>query len=440
MASISLVVKVTITKGTRTVSLQAFNIPVILGPSDRFVDPFKVYINAADMLDDGFLSSDPEYIHAVELTEQAIVPDEFIVSKFTDAVAQVDTFAVNTVTASHAYSFKLNGTTISYTQSGGDVQQDILAGLLTAIGVAFPSNPPVTGSVTGTGGSALLHLTSSVAGIGISYTNIDALLTHASVTANHSVVADLQTLQTFTTAFYGVLFTTKDSNDIKQIAAYIESQLLIYVASSSEAGILTSSSTDLATALKNLGYTRTALLYSAAPAAAPDAAWMGYMLPTTPGSSNWKFKVLVGIDPDNLNETQIFNAQSKNANVYVPLGGAGATLEGIMVGGEFIDVTIFIDWLQATVQANVFAILVDPNNLKVPYTNKGIVAIENGVQQSLQQGENNGGLATGWTVQVPDVSAVPRADKASRTLNNVTFQAQLAGAINKVNIHGFVSV
>lgn len=439
MASIETIVKVTITKGSQQIPLVGFGVAVIFGPSNRIgSDPIRYYTNPSDMLTDGFLLADPEYIHAAELMEQTPSPVKFGVSKFTAAVAQVDTFAVSTLVATgHAYNFTLNGTLITYTSSS-DTQQSILTALLAAIGTAFPTNPPVTGAVTGTGVSALLTLTASVAGVGVSYTAIDADLTHVALTPSHSIAQDIATLQVVDDTWYGALVTSKITSDIEQVAAYIETQKKVYATASSDAGILTSSITDLASFLKGKNYERTNLIYSAAPSAAPDAAWMGRMFPTIPGAGNWKFKTLKGVTADNLSATSIGNAQGKNANIYVPFGGVPLTAEGVASSGEFFDVTILIDWIQATMEANVFSVLA--NNDKIPYTNKGIAAIENPVRQTLQAAQDNGGLAAGWTVSSPDVSTVSNADKASRTLNNVKFTATLAGAINKVNIQGLVSV
>jgi hypothetical protein len=445
MAPIASIVRVMITKGTRTVSLASFNVPAILGPSNRMgSDAYRVYTDPADMLLDGFLASDPEYIHAVALSSQAIKPDKWLVGKFTAAVAQIDTFAVNTVTSGHAYAVTVNGTVVSYTAQVADAEQDILSGLLAAIGAAFPTNPPVTGAVTGLGGSALLTLTSPVAGLGVAYSAIDAKLTKAVVAANHSITEDLQALQLALVpdvSFYGVLITSKASSDILQMAKYIETQLLVYLSGSSEAGILTTSTTDIASVLKGLNYSRTALLFTATVnTEAGDAAWMGYMLTTTPGIGNWALKSLVGVTADKLTDTQITNAQSKNCNTYVTIGGAGTTYKGVCASGAYIDEVIFDDWLASTMQTNVFAILTDPNNLKVSYTNKGIVAIENGMRQALQQGEDNQGIIPGWTISAPDANTVPSADKKSRTLNGMSFNAVRAGAIDKVNIQGFMSV
>ena len=167
---------------------------------------------------------------------------------------------------------------------------------------------------------------------------------------------------------------------------------------------------------------------------------MAYLLPTTLlSSSNWADKVLKGVTADNLNPTQIGNVVSKKGNIYVPMGGSGNTLYGVACGGEYFDVTIFLDWLASTTQANVFAVVTDPINLKITYTNPGIAQIENPIHQTMQQGQDNGGLAPGWSVFAPDVASVSQADKQNRTLNNIGARGTLAGAINIINVNLYAS-
>ena len=443
MASPALIVNVVVTKATRTVQLASFSIPIIFGPSNRFGDLYRVYTGTAGMTSDGFLPSDPEFIEAQALMSQAIMPTQFLIGKFTAAVEQVDTFQVNTLTSGHQYKFTMDSIVISYTATGGDTQQSILAALLVAIGVAFPTNPPVTGSVVGTGAGATLTLTLTVAGVGVSYTAIDALLTNVNTIANHSIVQDIQTLYLGVSpnvSPYGVLVTSHAATDIEQVAAYIETQLLIYVTATLDAAVLANTAGNVMAVLKGFSYDRTMIMYSAqANTNGPDGAWMGYMLPTTPGSSNWAMKVLVGVTPDNLTPTQISNILGNNGNIYVTIGGGGTTLYGITPGGEYIDVTIFLDWLASTVQSNIIAIETDPLNLKIPYTNPGIAQIESGISSAMRAGQDNGGLVPGWAVFGPDVNQVSPADKASRTLNNVGATGELAGAINQINVQIFAS-
>jgi len=443
MAASSLIVTVNILKSTRVVSQQAFNVPAIFGTSARFIDAYRVYTNTAAMLADGFLPSDPEYIEAVALMAQAIKPSKFVVSHFTNAVAQVDTLAINSLTVGHPYSFTLNGTVISYTALLADTEQSVLAALLSAIGTAFPVNPPVTGAVTGTGPSALLTLTASVPGAGISYIVTDAKITHAAVTPNHSIIGDIAAAQSAVSLenqFYGVIVTSHLASDIEQVAAYIETQLLVYVTATNDAGVLSNAPGNIMAVLKARAYDRTIIMYSAeANTHGPDGAWMGYMLPTTPGIGNWAMKTLVGVTADTLTPTQIGNILSNNGNIYVVVGGNGCTLYGIAPGADYFDVTIFIDWLTSTIQNGVIAVETDPLNLKIPYTNQGITMIENPIRHALKQGQDNQGIVPGWTVTTPDITQISKADKSDRTLNGISFDATLAGAINQINIQGYVS-
>jgi hypothetical protein len=430
-ASIERVVRVVITKGTRQVSVQGFGVACIFGPSNRFMDPIRYYTDPSDMLADGFLTSDPEYIDAVEICSQNPRPAQFAVSHFTTPIKQVDTITPTAVNAT-LYKVTIGATDYSYTSDADATVAEIVAGLIALI------NGDANAVVIATGTTTLI-LTAKVAGAGFD-TSINAspnmVLVHT--TANHSIVDDIASLQQIDDSWYGVLVTSRNSDDIKQVAAYIETQKKLYIASSSESGITTTSTTDLASYLKGKNYERTALIRLGDPSTAPDAAWVGRMFPTTPGSSNWKFKTLIGITADNLTNTAINNAQGKNANTYITIGGVDITTEGVVSSGEYIDVTVFIDWLVANIESAVYSVFV--NNDKVPYTNKGIAQVENAIRGVLQQGQDNGGLAAGWTVTVPDVADVSSQDKAARVLNNVRFDATLAGAINKVNIQGFVSV
>lgn len=251
----------------------------------------------------------------------------------------------------------------------------------------------------------------------------------------------LQAVQALNDTWYALMLLDHVKADVLAVAAYIETQKKIFGTSSQDSHVIGTQTDDVAHDLKALNYTRTFCLYSStADSVWPECAWIGRLLPTGVGAATWKFKTLAGVASDNLSGTAISNAQGKNANVYIPVGGVDITSEGIVASGEYIDVTRFIDWLQLTMEENIYSLLV--NSDKIPFTNKGIAVVENAVRQTLQDGITNGGLADqpAPTVSVPDALAVSSADKAARTLNNVIFTATLAGAIHKVNVQGFVSV
>jgi hypothetical protein len=261
------------------------------------------------------------------------------------------------------------------------------------------------------------------------------------IASGETPLQGLQAVQAVNNDWYALICLDHDKADVLALAGYIETQKKIFGTSSQDPHVIGTQTDDVATGLSALNYARTFVLYSGvANSVWPEAAWLGRMLPTGVGAATWKFKTLVGVASDDLSGTALTNAQNKKANVFIPVGGVDITSEGIMASGEYIDVTRFIDWLQLTMESNIYGLLV--NSEKIPYTNKGIAVIENAVRQTLQDGIANGGISNQPVpaVSVPDVLSVSSADKASRTLNNVVFTCTLAGAIHKVNVQGFVSV
>lgn len=180
-----------------------------------------------------------------------------------------------------------------------------------------------------------------------------------------------------------------------------------------------------------------------------DAAWEGRVLPLDPGSETWAFKTLAGVTVDTLTDSEQNFLDGKNGNYYIQVAGINITKNGKMAGGEFIDVVRFRDWLQARIEEDVFAILA--NSDKVPYTDGGIAIIESALRKVLREGQQVGGiipdfvnssnvLVPGFTVTVPSAADISDSDKATRTLRDVEFTAQLAGAIHAVEIFGTITL
>jgi hypothetical protein len=297
-------------------------------------------------------------------------------------------------------------------------------GSLTAVGADFATNSEVYKAAT-------LYFGQSVQPTQLAIGRIDA--------GDADIVASIEAVRAESDDWYALAVLDHTEAKVLLAAAHIEALKKIFVTSTLDPVTLTAATTDIAAQLAALKYTRTATIWSAEAAKWPEAGWLGRMLPTDVGAATWKFKTIVGIVADNLTDTQFNYASGKKCNVYVSIAGVNITSEGVMASGEYIDVTRFVDWLQSTMEADVYSLLV--NTDKVPYTNKGIAAIENILRSDLQAGVDNGGLAPdpAPSVSVPDALTVPLADKQSRTLNGITFAATLAGAIHKTQIQGYLS-
>lgn len=203
-----------------------------------------------------------------------------------------------------------------------------------------------------------------------------------------------------------------------------------------------SKSTDLASVLKNANRNRSAVVWHATPAGGadyPDAAWMGEGFPYEPGTSTWAYKTLNGVTPDTLLASQETAIKNKNCNYYMTVGGVSITQEGKVASGEYIDIIIGTDWIEARLREAVYSALV--NNRKIPYDDTGIAMIEGLVKGVLNEAASKGILqADSIAVTVPKYADIPQADKLARKLPDVKFSALYQGAIHSVTINGTISV
>lgn len=451
MPAIDQIVKINVTNLAQAVTQQSFAVPLIVGPTAASTwgsDVVRTYTSAAALLADGFTTASPEYIYAGKLLSQSISPSLFLVGKRSMASAgQTDTFVVNTLLVGQ-YTLAVNGISVGYQATSSDTQLT----LLTAIGNQIQAQISATYTITGTGTSTLLTVVAA-SGLTPSYTSIDNKFTHTVTPGGGQVsagiAADLAAITAVNNNWYGLVIASATDADILAAAAYIETLKKIYIAVSATAAIATTATTDVGSQLKAASYKRTALMYSVLGAAQGiEAAWMGGQLPQTPGANNWAFKNLSGITADVLMDSQqailigspVSSIAGKNVNIYQSVGGINMTQMGVMAGGQYIDLTIGIDYLQSRMQTNVFSALV--NAAKIPYTNDGVALLLAAVRSTIDIAVVNN-LVDGKspiTVTAPLVSTVSQNDRSNRVSPQITFTCRFSGAINAVTVNGTVNV
>lgn len=442
MSEIDKHVTVTITKETATVSRTGFGTPLILTYHTRFPELYRLFSSTTEMTTAGFTTSDLAYKMAAAMFSQSPKPEQVLVGRRATAVIRdVKLTPRANPLASTAYWVRINGTLFSFTTDPTPTIAEITAGLVALID-AGTENVDATDNTTdldietaaAPGGAA-------TAGPAYTIEFDHQLFQFSDSTADAAVDTDFATLIAAYDDFYGVCTDLWDSTNITDLAVAVEAAApRIYSAESQDSDIVTSSSSDIASTLQTGAYDRTFLTYAPDIDPSPAASWLGERLPSTPGSSTWKFKTLTTVAASALTTAEIAYADGKNCNTYTTVGGINMTAEGVMTSGEFIDVTRFIDWLQARVKENVFRALAV--NDKIPFTDAGIQSIVAEIEGVLRQGVINGGLNgdEDLIVTAPLASAVSAANKASRLLPDIEFIATLAGAIHKVTIAGKVAV
>lgn len=432
--SIDNIVNVQITRETASVSRQGFGTPLILGINKGFTGLTATYTSLAAVADD-FATTSKEYKAAQALFSQS--PNIVQLKIGRRATSDTSVVTVDTVVDNATYTCEINGTVFSV-NSGGSATAASIAGLLvTAIN---GGSEPVTATdnLDGT-----YDLDADVASTAYSVkldTNQSAAFT-TTTTADADIIA----IQQQDDDWYGLVYTERTQSDVEAIAGHIETVKKIFGTASADADIADTTdaadTTTVSAVLKAASYARTFVVYlSNAGTQYPEAALLGALLPLDPGSYTAKFKTLAGITKDTNTATQRTNILAKNTTQYTEVGGVNITEDGKVAEGEFIDIIVFVDWLDARITEGVYSALV--NSPKVPYTDQGIGVIEAEISKVLQDGVTLGGIAPdpAFSISVPKAADVSTADKAARTLNNVTFQATLAGAIHAVTINGTVTV
>ena len=218
------------------------------------------------------------------------------------------------------------------------------------------------------------------------------------------------------------------------IAAYIETTEKFYVIHSADADAPTVLG-DLGSALKALGYERTFGIYSSnAAIGVPAAGWLGRFAPQQLGSATWIYKPITGITPDNFTTTQLTNLNNKNWNSYTTVEGTPVVFgDNKVFGGEYIDVMLGVQWIITRMRERVWGTLL--NSRKVSFDTAGIAKIESDIRSVLAEATDLGILAADFApvITVPNALSLTSAQRNTRILTGVTFEARLAGAIQKVD-------
>jgi len=445
-APLSEIVDVSITRQAQGISRAGFGVMLILGTEAEFAGRVRSYSSIEGVAED-FETTDAEYKAAQAAFSQTPKPRTIKIGRRETPVAQEQTltFDVDFV-AGNTITLDVDGVEVSvpFNADHSTTLSDLAAAIQAEAGV-------VTAVVTG---AREITITAQTAGVPVTLDDVlvaggaqQAVGVVAVTVENVGVQEDLLAVIEEDKDWYALVLTDRTQAVVELAAAFIETQRRIFVTASDDADVYDDAvTTDVASVLSDANYSRTAVVYDDDDQDFIDAAWLGRMLPTDPGSATWKFKTLAGISSHSLTTNERNNALAKNANLYTEFADADMMEEGVMANGEFIDLIRGIDWLQARLEENIFLMLKTED--KVPYTNGGIAAVEAQIRAVLENAVRQGVITRDpdkfegqpYSVVTPDVSAIDPVDRANRLLPDVTFEATPAGAIHKAVITGAVSI
>ena len=263
--------------------------------------------------------------------------------------------------------------------------------------------------------------------------------------AGEAADAALAACATQSKAWYGFVEATHAVSDALFCAAWAQANTKLFLTTISQAtAITTATESDLASALKANGFTRTAWWYHPEADAFPDVAAAAKAFQALPGSDEWAYQMLAGVPAVNMTETAYLNVKAKNGNTFEPVNNYNLTYRGMTAGSEWIDNIRFADWQCEEVRTSIFNRLIKQ---RVPYDDFGIKVIDDAIIQALELGRRRGGIMAdgvdeddnivrGYETWTPREFQVSTSDKAARLLRDVGFRARLRGAILEVEVQG----
>ena len=150
---------------------------------------------------------------------------------------------------------------------------------------------------------------------------------------------------------------------------------------------------DILSVLKAKNLRRTISTYSSSPGQYPSASVLGRAFTVNFNQPNstitLKFKQGPGITVEQLTQNEKAVLDSKRGNAFILVGASDMYSESRMVNNTFFDEVHGIDWLENAIQTNVFGYLLT-RTTKVPYTDKGVAALEQQVINALDEAVRNG--------------------------------------------------
>ena len=416
-----------------------FGIPLIASHHTAWGDRVRLYAKAGDLLDDGFVATDPAYQAALTIKSQNPAIKTFMVGRLEDATyTHTIKLTPAKVTPGLTYSGTVSGKAFSFDVQSGDAVADICDDLVTAL--------DAISGVSCTDNATYVTLAADDSETVITLLGVTEHLHVEDVTT--VVSGDLQTdlgeINDEDSSWYGFCLAMPNSaNAVSAAAAWCEANAKTFAPVLADTEVLdTGISDDIASALVGQAYTRTASIWHRDIGGSEwaNAAWLAINLSPDPGSYTPAYKTMAGIGVDSLRAGAKAALTAKYTTRYTRMGGVNVTYEGRTPSARFWDVTRFVDWLKAEMQAAVYGLLI--NNPKIPYTNAGISAVKGAVEGALNKGRTAGGIAddTPIIVTAPDITETDVSDRANRILRDVEFSCRLSGALHGIQITGTLSV
>lgn len=481
---VSRLVRVTINLSPLAAARRTFGILMIAGDSNVIngLERYRTYDSIEGVVED-FGTSGPEYEAAALYFGQTPKPRTVMIGRWLRTATAGQAVGGTLTPAEQLMSAWTGVTTGAFTISVDGTPQTVtgldFSGATNLNGVATLITSGLSGATCAWNGSSFV-ITSSTTGAlsAISYattpgsgTDISAQLKMTEATAIALIPGyDAETpvecaaaLVDASNAWYGLTFAASTQPTVDQamdVAAYIQALDIkrIFGSTITNTSVLSALVTnDLASKLKDAGYTRSFTQYSSQSAYAV-ASFFGRAFAVNFNANRstitMMYKQEPGVTGEELTTTQANVLESKRCNVLAKYVNNTMIIQyGVMAGPAWFDEIHGLDWFEDAVQ-NACYNLMYTSPTKIPQTDAGSNQFVTTINSVADEAVNNGLVAPGvWTSSVEfgelktgqylkagyytyaqPMALQSQSDRESRVAPPISVAIKLAGAIQEVDI------
>lgn len=431
MSVISDVVDVVVSSTQANFTKTGFGLPLIVSHNAAWTERTREYSSLIAVGLD-FATTTPEYLAAAILFGAARRPPKILIGRAANKPTM--RWAITpTVVNSATYKMKVNGTEVAYTADSSTSASEIALGLKALI-------DPLALAITVSDQTTFMRVAANVAGAWFNLETSDPKLSLVMDHADPGIAADLAEIYLERSDWYalGTMYNSKAY--VSAAAAWanpLKKMYLFQTQDSDVPNVAIGSATDVVTTLKALDYDHVDAIYSKGTGDFADMGWYSRVLPIVPGLETWKFKSLAGVPVGVYTDTQRTNMRAKNCNFYENTLGQPMTEEGYSVGGDWMDVIRYVDYLIQQIQLAELEPLAEED--KISFNDEGFLRMENLVGGVLESEERRKVINPGWSTSVPKLADISSSDRTARYFDGVNFSAVYSGAIHKVKINGVLT-
>ncbi len=439
------IVPTTITAATVFPTRLGFGIPLLMAYHTVTPNRVDIVASTAEVTALGFGVTSAVYLMVQRAFSNNPRPPRVVIGRralpFTKTIRLIPVATA----AGNVYSFTVTGTggvdvPITYTiPSGGKTVAElctILQALIVATGVTATDNTTYVGLAAAAG--ALFN---------VKALPVISIMKVLDMTADPGIATDLAAVAAVdNTTWFGCVLDSSSEAESNAAAAYFESTRKIFVATTSDsqcadAGV----TTDVMSDFKAAAYKKSGVIFDQYQINSwAGLGWMAGMLPFKPGAGTWEFRTIPGVTVSVLTDAQQTAIKNKYGAYYVVVAGVNSTLNSKTGSGQFWDITVYLDKLHAGIQQRAFSLMKAMSDIgsKVPFTDKGAAMLVGEVKAELADGVKVGALRADpapivTAVKVADVSTT---DRALRNFPDISFSAELAGAVHSAEHFGTLSI